>query len=77
MTTLYISEGINFIGSSDTAERIQRTMVAEQNRIREEREARAAVREAEEQWLRTRDSQDWSYFSDLHKDTYGFRPYRE
>ena len=76
MTTMFISEGVNFIGSSETAERIQRTITAEQNRIREERESRLACQRAEEQWLRTRDPEDWSYFSDLHKDTYGFRPYR-
>lgn len=74
MTTLYISNGVNFIGSSDTATRIQRTMTAEQNRIRRDREDRLAVERARADWERTGDPRDWSYYSDLHKDTYGFRP---
>ena len=74
MTTLYISNGVNFIGSSDTALKIQRTMTAEQNRIRRDREDRLAVERARADWERTGDSRDWSYYSDLHKDVYGVRP---
>ena len=74
MTTLYISENVRFIGSAETALKIQRTMTAEQNRIRREREDRLAVERARADWERTGDSRDWSYYSDLHKDVYGFRP---
>jgi len=74
MTTLYISENVRFIGSAETALKIQRTMAAEQNRIRRDREGRVAVERARADWERTGDSRDWSYYSDLHKDVYGFRP---
>lgn len=75
MTTLYINDNINFIGSSETAERIQRTMTAEQNRIRREYEDFLQVCAAREQAERTNDPRDWSFYSDLHKDVYGVRPH--
>lgn len=38
MTTLYINDNINFIGSSETASSIQKAMNAERERIQRERE---------------------------------------
>jgi hypothetical protein len=35
------------------------------------------VQEAKKVWKQTGNPADWDYYSDLHKDCYGFRPHFE
>lgn len=56
----------------------QRT-IAEIEAERRQAEAEAAeweaVMQARKAWELTGDPRDWDYYSDLHKDAYGFRPH--
>lgn len=74
MATLYITEGVTLIGSSDTVARVQRVMAEERARINQEYADFCALCAAREAWLASRDPEDWSYYSDLHKDVWGVRP---
>ena len=75
MTTLYINDSIRFIGSSETAERIQRTMTRAADEIRNMCEDIRQLHAMREQAERTNDPRDWALYSDFHKDVYGVRPH--
>ncbi len=71
MKTISISEGITLTATNKTVNKISRSLDEERKRIEDEQFFWNQLQDAEKAAMETG---DWSVYSDLHKDYYGFRP---